>query len=235
MSNEVSNNSASIVQKHTIRQLILAERAQKSHSERSLHDAKLLGVITEWLQQTIHAINAQEHVQEHKRNIPRNGDSGLTVAAFIPVGDEPGATLGQKLLNDIQKTIGAGTLLLPVCPPGPPAALEWGVFTGSLTSGKYGLLEPDCIESDGPLPPKTIAKADIILIPGVAGDALTGMRMGRGAGYYDRSLALISDELPPTALVLHPNEVIEGVPYDAHDKAVDVILTANGALKPRNR
>lgn len=221
MSNEVSSNYPATVQKQAIRQRILTARTQKTMAERLRDDEKLSFVIARWLEKSISSI--------------RSKNSQLTVAAFIPVGDEPGASLGKQFLLDLQKSIGDGALLLPICPPGPPAALNWGVFNGELTTGKYGLLEPDCNNSGNTLPPSAIADADIILLPGVAGDARTGMRMGRGAGYYDRSLALIQNNRPITALVLHPDEIIDSVPHDPHDEAVDIILTATGEHTPSEK
>ena len=114
-------------------------------------------------------------------------------------------------------------LLLPVCPPGPPTALDWAEYTGELAPGKYGLPEPV-----GPLlGAGVIARAGVILVPGLAGD-VAGMRMGRGAGYYDRSLAHATGR---TALLLHPGEVLDAVPHDAHDLPVDAVLTADGQAR----
>ena len=121
-------------------------------------------------------------------------------------------------------------LLLPVCPPGSPAALHWAEYSdgstrGSLAPGKYGLPEPV-----GPrLAPEAIADAAVVIVPGVAADR-TGMRMGRGAGYYDRSLAHATGAI---AAILHPNEVVDAVPHDAHDLPVDAVITADELILPR--
>lgn len=140
----------------------------------------------------------------------------LVVAAHVPVGTEPGATV--DFVGQLAEV--ADEILLPVCPPGPPAPLRWGVYTGELRKGRYGLDEP----IGETLPPESLSRADVVLLPAVAADG-TGMRLGRGAGYYDRSLIHANGLL---AVILHDGEVFGSVPFDDHDRPVDVIVTPSG-------
>ncbi|WP_448852072.1 5-formyltetrahydrofolate cyclo-ligase [Corynebacterium sp. 335C] len=160
-------------------------------------------------------------------------DAPIVVAAHVPAGSEPGAAadLPAALLGALDDAAGGGgapgaeprvRLLLPVCPPGPPAALRWGWFTGSLRPGRFGLPEPD----GEVLGPEALGLADAIVLPGVAADR-RGMRMGRGAGYYDRSLEFARPDAP-TAVLLHPGEVVDEVPADAHDRPVGALITCDG-------
>ncbi|PMC63351.1 5-formyltetrahydrofolate cyclo-ligase [Corynebacterium xerosis] len=148
----------------------------------------------------------------------------VTIAAHVPVDVEPGATslTPDAFLSALARIDGMPPirLLLPVCPPGPPAALQWAEYAaGSLAPGKYGLPEPTGTR----LAPEAIAEAEIIVVPGVAADR-SGMRMGRGAGYYDRSLAHATGLV---AAILHPGELVDDVPRDAHDLPVDAVITAD--------
>ncbi|MGV7637208.1 5-formyltetrahydrofolate cyclo-ligase, partial [Mycobacterium kansasii] len=68
-----------------------------------------------------------------------------------------------------------------VTPP-EPGPLDWA-WSGSLAPGPFGLLEPA-----GPrLGADAVASASTVLLPAL-GCSRDGVRMGRGAGYYDRSL-----------------------------------------------
>ena len=156
----------------------------------------------------------------------------MTIAAHVPVDVEPGATslTPDAFLSALARIDGMPPirLLLPVCPPGPPAALQWAEYAaGSLEPGKYGLPEPTGTR----LAPEAIAEAEIIVVPGVAANR-SGMRMGRGAGYYDRSLAHATCLV---AVILHPGELVDDVPHDAHDLPVDAVITADEVAEPEPR
>ncbi|MFC3850220.1 5-formyltetrahydrofolate cyclo-ligase [Corynebacterium hansenii] len=211
-----AGGSAGASAKGALRRSLLGARSASAPERMAADDARLAERVVEWIASNRDA-----------------GDSPLTIAAHVPVDAEPGATslAPDQLLDALAEVDGMPPvrLLLPVCPPGPPAALQWaeyarGPWRGSLEPGKYGLLEPA-----GPrLGPTAIADAGIVLVPGVAADR-SGMRMGRGAGYYDRSLAHATGRL---AVILHPNEVVEAVPHDAHDLPVDAIITAEELILP---
>lgn len=123
------------------------------------------------------------------------------------------------------RTAGA-RVLLPVT--GPPGPLSWGEYTGTaeLRPARYGLLEPI-----GPvLPPETVGRAGLILVPALAVDR-RGVRLGRGAGYYDRTLAA-ADPSARLIAVVRDDELVERLPEEPHDIRMGWTLTPSGGLRP---
>lgn len=66
---------------------------------------------------------------------------------------------------------------------------------------------------------------DLLLIPAAAVDR-SGMRMGWGRGYFDRTLASL-EEQPPVFAVVFDDELRESVPSESHDRPVDGVVTPN--------
>lgn len=137
-----------------------------------------------------------------------------TVACYVPFGTEPGSVAWLDLLRDAGKRV-----LLPVIPDS-PAALEWAEHTGPLVPGRLrGVLEPT-----GPrLGPAALAEAGLVLVPALAVDH-RGARLGRGAGYYDRSLSHAASG----AVLLAPirdDELIDHLPTESHDIRMSAVLT----------
>ncbi|UBI01922.1 5-formyltetrahydrofolate cyclo-ligase [Corynebacterium freneyi] len=220
--------------KSALRRSLLERRSVSDPVRRGRDDARLAARVTEWIASHT-AGSTAPGPSASGSGTPVSASGGvITIAAHVPVDVEPGATsLDPDRLLDSLATIDGmppARLLLPACPPGPPAALRWAEYSdgstrGSLAPGKYGLPEPV-----GPrLGPEAIADAAVVIVPGVAADR-TGMRMGRGAGYYDRSLAHATGAV---AVILHPNEVVDAVPHDVHDLPVDAVITADELILPR--
>ena len=140
-----------------------------------------------------------------------------TIAAYVPVGPEPGGP-------DLPTVLAAhARLLLPVLLPS--LDLDWAVFTGSLAPGPRGLQEPT-----GPrLGVDTLATADLVLVPALAVDR-AGNRMGRGGGSYDRALARLSGARPRVLALLHEGELVATVPAEPHDRPVHGVITPRGGL-----
>ncbi|CAN5830359.1 5-formyltetrahydrofolate cyclo-ligase [soil metagenome] len=90
---------------------------------------------------------------------------------------------------------------------------------------RFGFLQP---AADSPiLPPRSV---DVVLVPGLAFDR-QGRRLGRGAGYYDRFLAgLAADKVALTT----QSRIVEEVPSEPHDVAVDWIATESGVVPVRS-
>lgn len=201
-------------EKDSLRSRLLA--ARPGHGDPADRDRRLASHAAAWVRGAAAA-----------RAADARADGPLIVAAHVPVGAEPGAAA--DLPGTLLGALGDGgvRLLLPVCPPGPPAALRWGVFDGHLRRGRFGLPEP-VGEVHGP---EALRMANAIVLPGVAADR-RGMRMGRGAGYYDRSLGF-ADPAAPTAVLLHPGEIVDELPSDPHDRPVGAIITCDGVLPAR--
>ncbi|RVW06757.1 5-formyltetrahydrofolate cyclo-ligase [Rhodococcus spongiicola] len=137
-----------------------------------------------------------------------------TVCAYVPVGSEPGSVEMLASLRD------AGwRVLLPVT--GEPGPLEWAEFTGSdnLVPASYGLREPS-----GPvLPSGEVGAASVVFVPALAVDE-RGVRLGRGAGFYDRTLGLAARDAALVAVV-RDSELVASLPADPHDVAMTHALT----------
>jgi 5-formyltetrahydrofolate cyclo-ligase len=144
--------------------------------------------------------------------------SGSTVCAYVPVGTEPGSI---EMLNVLLHR--AGRVLLPVArttADDTPLPLWWGEYRpGALTRGRWGLLEPP----EPWLPESALAEAELVFVPALAVDR-RGVRLGRGAGFYDRSL---SDRDPQARLIaaVRDAEFIDELPSEPHDVRMTHALT----------
>lgn len=103
--------------------------------------------------------------------------------------------------------------------------LGWGIAPpgGGLVAGRLGLRQPP-IE----LGPAAIARADLVICPALAVDR-SGVRLGRGGGSYDRALARLPAGTPTWAAV-YDREVLDTLPADPHDRAVQAALTPSGLI-----
>lgn len=91
-----------------------------------------------------------------------------------------------------------------------------------LRSGRYGIREP------GPACPVIPAnRLDLILVPGLAFD-LSGHRLGRGQGFYDRLLSQVSGLKCGVAF---DEQVVPALPVEPHDVTLDCILTPTRWLR----
>jgi 5-formyltetrahydrofolate cyclo-ligase len=73
------------------------------------------------------------------------------------------------------------------------------------------------------LGPIAINDIDLIIVPAAAVD-LTGMRMGWGMGYYDKTLGSM-EKCPPVYAVAYDSEVVDEVPREVHDQPVNGVVT----------
>ena len=149
------------------------------------------------------------------------GGPGSTVCAYVPIGREPGSP---AMLDELVRT--GARVLLPIAEaPGP---LRWARYTGAddLVPAAFGLREPS-----GPrLHPSEIDTAAVVLVPALAVDR-AGNRLGRGAGYYDRSLILAAAGARLIAVV-RDDEVVAALPHEPHDARVQWALTPIAGLVP---
>ena len=97
-------------------------------------------------------------------------------------------------------------------------------FHPSRFNDAIGLLEPA-----GPsLPAETLAEAGTVLVPALAVDR-AGVRLGRGAGFYDRALAN-RDPRARLIAVIRDDELLDAVPREPHDVPMTHALTPGGGL-----
>jgi 5-formyltetrahydrofolate cyclo-ligase len=149
-----------------------------------------------------------------------------TVAAYLPVGTEPGSI---ELLDTLLTV--CSRVLLPVArtdAEGTPLPLRWGVYRpGELTQAPFGLREP----TEPWLPPTALADAGVVFIPALAVDR-RGVRLGRGAGFYDRSLQFRSASARLVAVV-RDDELVDQLPADPHDVWMTHALTPGAGIVAR--
>ncbi|WP_439032089.1 5-formyltetrahydrofolate cyclo-ligase [Gordonia terrae] len=185
--------------KEHFREEIEARRAGMSQAERD----RAAAALAEWMY-----------------SCPFRLEYDVTVAAYVPVGSEPGSTSMLDALVDRGVAV-----LVPVVPAGGPAPLDWAPYTGpeSLARGRWGLLEP----TTDRLGITAIRAASVIFVPALAVDK-TGVRLGRGAGYYDRTLHGLSADLVG---VVYDDEVVDSLPSGDHDVPVRWTLTPGDGFR----
>lgn len=144
---------------------------------------------------------------------------GMVICAYVPDDDEAGGRSMPAALAEL-----GAHVLLPVSPATGP--LGWADFASAndLQPGRFGILVP----SAPPAGPERIRDADLILVPAVAVDR-SGNRLGRGGGYYDRSLALARPDARLMA-ILDSEDVLDHVPVEPHDRPVHGVITPAGVL-----
>jgi len=73
------------------------------------------------------------------------------------------------------------------------------------------------------LGPIAINDVDLIIVPAAAIDK-TGLRMGWGRGYFDKTLGSM-EKCPPVYAVVYDNEYVDDVPREVHDQPVNGLVT----------
>jgi len=149
--------------------------------------------------------------------------SDSTVCAYLPVGTEPGSIdMVDMLLRRSRR------VLLPVARTtgdDMPLPLRWGEYRpGALVPGPWGLLEP----AEPVLPESALGEADLVIVPALAVDH-QGVRLGRGRGFYDRSLGGRDPQARLVAMV-RDAEFVGELPAEAHDVPMTHVITPRGGV-----
>ena len=149
--------------------------------------------------------------------------SASTVCAYVPVGREPGSL---EMVNTLLRR--CARVLLPVArttADNAPLPLRWGEYRpGALIPGPWGLLEP----AEPLLPESALAEATLVIAPALAVDR-SGVRLGRGQGFYDRSLSGRNLQARLVAVVRDP-ELVDELPAEPHDIPMTHALTPRRGL-----
>jgi len=200
-----------IASKAALREQLLAARSRVADAVRA-SEARMLG-------EQLDAF-AADHVP-----------SGSTICAYVPVNTEPGSI---EMLDMLLRR--SARVLLPVARTSAedvPLPLRWGEYRpGALTRGRWALLEP----AEPWLPPSALAEAGLVLVPALAVDR-TGVRLGRGRGFYDRSLTNRDPRAWLIAMV-RDEELVDELPADPHDVPMTHALTPRRgvtALSPNSQ
>ena len=153
-----------------------------------------------------------------RRHLPGVVAGVQTVCAYVPIPFEPGsfALLDTLLQLDVR-------VLLPVArddADGVPQPMQWGQYRpGGLVAARMGLQEPQ----EPWLPAGAVADAAVVFVPALAVDR-AGVRLGRGAGFYDRTLSLARSSARLVAVV-RDDELVDEIPAEPHDIPMTHALT----------
>ncbi len=103
---------------------------------------------------------------------------------------------------------------------------EVGDLTADLQMGAFNISEPAAH-----CPVVALPELDFVLVPGLAFDR-TGQRLGRGKGFFDRMLSQVKGV---TCGVTFDWQIVDQVPVEPHDIALDCLVTPTQWLDCRSR
>ncbi|MDF2507882.1 MAG: 5-formyltetrahydrofolate cyclo-ligase [Microbacterium sp.] len=149
-----------------------------------------------------------------------------SISCFLSTTTEPGTR------DFVTRAVRRGIrVLLPVTRA--DGLLDWAVATDddAVAEGLHGLPEP----TGEVLGPIAVNDVDLMIIPAAAVDR-TGMRMGWGRGYFDKTIGSM-EQCPPVYAVIYDSEVLDELPREVHDQPVNGIVTPSQTLtlSPRRR
>ncbi|AWB82302.1 5-formyltetrahydrofolate cyclo-ligase [Corynebacterium yudongzhengii] len=147
----------------------------------------------------------------------------VRVATYHPQATEPG---GRLLVETLRSEV--HTLYLPVTRP--QGRLEWGRYQDPerTRTGSLGIVEPLEPYRDT----SALLECSVVFVPALAVSE-RGVRLGRGGGYYDRTLqelrSLAGDGRTPLTVALQfSGEITDKVIAEDHDEHVDMAITPEG-------
>lgn len=112
-------------------------------------------------------------------------------------------------------------IALPVAEANKPLAFHRWRPGERLAPGAFGAREPDARAP--------ALRPQLLIVPLVAFDG-EGWRLGRGGGFYDRTIAELRAAGPVTAVgVAFAAQRVPAIPRAAHDQRLDWIVTEDGA------
>ena len=141
-----------------------------------------------------------------------------SLSAYLSTPDEPDtrdfltwtAEQGIRVLIPVSRTDGL---------------LDWAPYDGDAEDTDVLGMPTPTTELLGPI---AINEVDLILVPAAAVDR-TGMRMGWGMGYFDKTLGSM-EACPPVYAVIFDDELVDSVPRERHDMPVTGVVTPGGIV-----
>ncbi len=104
--------------------------------------------------------------------------------------------------------------------------LDWAPYDGKEEAEDLLGMPVPTTELLGPI---AINDVDLIIVPAASVDH-SGMRMGWGRGYFDKTLGSMARR-PPVYAVIFDSEFLESVPSEVHDQRVDGVVTPSGVTR----
>jgi 5-formyltetrahydrofolate cyclo-ligase len=142
-----------------------------------------------------------------------------SVSCFLSTTNEPGTR--DFVTRAVQRGI---RVLLPITRA--DGLLDWAVASDDdeIAEGLFGLPEP----TGEVLGPIAVNDVDLMIVPAAAVDR-TGMRMGWGRGYFDKTIGSM-EKCPPVYAVIYDSEILDSLPREVHDQPVTGVVTPSQTL-----
>lgn len=140
------------------------------------------------------------------------------LTAYLPLPDEPDTRPFLRWAADQGLRV-----LLPVSRD--DGLLDWAPYDGAEEDADILGMPTPTSELLGPI---AVDDVDLMLVPAAAVDR-TGMRMGWGRGYFDKTLGSM-ERRPPVYAVIFDDELVDAVPRERHDMPVDGVVTPGGIV-----
>ena len=147
-----------------------------------------------WNQEIVDKIKKNPHYQH-----------AHVIAMYYPMGSEVDVL---PLLRDTSKQF-----VFPKVVNRDKKIIRFAPIVNSVVPGIFNTMEPD-----GEIVDTTLI--DLFLVPGVA-FTLRGERIGYGAGYYDRLLAMVN---VPRIGIAYSTQIIDEIPVEPHDVLLHQII-----------
>lgn len=141
------------------------------------------------------------------------------------------ATGGEVPLHALLVPAPSFVYCLPCLQPGNTLRFAPWRLGDPLLQNRYGIPEPDLAETSS-LPPDTM---DVVLVPLLA-FTRTGVRLGAGGGYYDRSFGFLhATPRPPKPLLIGVGYAFQehALTGEAWDVGLDCIVTEQELIRCR--
>jgi 5-formyltetrahydrofolate cyclo-ligase len=142
-----------------------------------------------------------------------------TISCYLSTPDEPDTRpfLTWAAAQDIR-------VLLPVSRD--DGLLDWAPYDAADEELDTSGMPVPTTELLGPI---AINDVGLIFVPAAAVDQ-TGMRMGWGRGYFDKTLGSM-DRRPLVFAVIFDGELLDTLPRERHDQGVDGVVTPNRIVR----
>lgn len=137
-----------------------------------------------------------------------------SVSCFLSTPSEPGTH--EFITDAVRRGI---RVLLPITRA--DGLMDWAIAdpAGEIAEGLYGTPEP----VGEVLSPLAVNDVDLLIVPAAAVDH-SGMRLGWGRGYFDKTIGSM-EHCPPVYAVVFDSELVDEVPRDLHDQPVTGVVT----------
>ena len=157
------------------------------------------------------------------RAFPVPVGAGTVVSGFFPMRSEINPLpLLRKLAAE-----GAQLALPVIAGRGKPLTMRAWNQGDDLASGQWGIREPTAQARE--------VDPDVLIVPLACFDR-AGHRIGYGAGYFDMTIRRLRGIKPVVAVgIAFAQQEIDRVPANAHDEALDLVLTERETIDLRRK